>query len=88
MLVPAMLNFMLQVPNVNEHDFSSVRSFLSGAAPLPVSLIEKYYELGIEIHQIYGLTETCGPGCAINADSVLQKMGTAGQASYEGPHHG
>jgi acyl-CoA synthetase (AMP-forming)/AMP-acid ligase II len=82
LLVPAMLNFMLQAPNVNEHDFSSVRSFLSGAAPLPVSLIEKYYELGIEIHQIYGLTETCGPGCAINADSTLQKMGSAGQSYF------
>jgi len=55
LLVPTMLNFMLQVPNVNEHDFSSVRSFLAGAAPLPVSLIEKYHELGIEVLQIYGI---------------------------------
>lgn len=82
MLVPAMLNFMLQVPSVNEYDFSSVRSFLAGAAPLPVSLIEKYYELGIEIHQIYGLTETCGPACVIDSDNAMNKMGSAGQGFY------
>jgi len=82
MLVPAMLNFMLQVPNVGKYDFSSVRSILSGAAPLPVSLIKQYYELGIEVHQIYGLTETCGPACAINADNALNKMGSSGQSYF------
>jgi len=61
--VPAMLNFMLQVPGQAEADTSSVRWLMSGAAPVPVSLIETYAKLGIEIHQVYGLTETCGPAC-------------------------
>ena len=82
LLVPAMLNFMLQVPNIDQYDFSSVRSILSGAAPLPVSLIEQYCELGIEIHQIYGLTETCGPACVINADNTIKNMGSAGQGFF------
>ncbi len=82
LLVPAMLNFMLQVPSANEHDFSTLRSFLCGAAPLPVSLIKKYYELGIEIHQIYGLTETCGPACVIDSDNAMNKMGSTGQGFF------
>ena len=60
--VPAMLNFMLQVYDPAQHAHESLRWCMSGAAPVPVSLIEKYNELGIEIQQVYGLTETLRPG--------------------------
>ncbi len=80
--VPAMLNFMLQVPEFEKYDFSSLRWILSGAAPVPVSLMETYAELGIEIHQIYGLTETCGPACVIDAENALAKVGSTGKAFF------
>ncbi|MCH7890041.1 MAG: AMP-binding protein [Gemmatimonadetes bacterium] len=70
-----MLNFMLQVPGQAEADTSSVRWFMSGAAPVPVSLIETYAKLGIEIHQVYGLTETCGPACLISPEEAIAKAG-------------
>ena len=76
--VPAMLQFMLQVPNFENYDFSSLRWILSGAAPVPVSLIESYNQIGIEIHQIYGLTETCGPACVISPEEALAKAGSTG----------
>ena len=82
LLVPAMLNFMLQVPNFDRYDFSSVRSILSGAAPLPVSLIKQYDELGIPIHQVYGLTESCGPACVMDSDHAAEKMGSTGRAFF------
>ncbi|MBL4867606.1 MAG: AMP-binding protein, partial [Pseudomonadales bacterium] len=82
LLVPAMLNFMLQVPGFDKYDFSSVRAILSGAAPLPVSLIKQYYELGIEIHQVYGLTESCGPACVIDSDNAMKKMGSTGRGFF------
>ena len=56
-----MLNFMLQVPNFERFDRGALRWMMSGAAPVPVSLIERYAELSIDILQVYGLTETCGP---------------------------
>ena len=80
--VPAMLNFMLQVPEFEKYDFSSLRWILSGAAPVPVSLMETYAELGIEIHQIYGLTESCGPACVIDAENALAKIGSTGKAFF------
>jgi O-succinylbenzoate-CoA ligase len=76
--VPAMLQFMLQVPELKQYDFSQLRWILSGAAPVPVTLIEAYSEIGIEIHQIYGLTETCGPACLISPEEALAKAGSTG----------
>lgn len=80
LLVPAMLNFMNQVPDLDRFDYSSVRWMLSGASPLPVNLIRAYDKLGMEIHQIYGLTETCGPACVINAENSVKKIGSTGRA--------
>jgi acyl-CoA synthetase (AMP-forming)/AMP-acid ligase II len=82
LLVPAMLNFMRQVPGFEAYDVSSLRWLLCGAAPVPVSLIENYAELGVEIHQIYGLTETCGPACVIDAEHALAKAGSTGKPFF------
>lgn len=80
--VPAMLNFMLQVPGFEKYDTSSLRWILSGAAPVPVALMQRYAELDIEIHQIYGLTESCGPACVIDAENALAKVGSTGKAFF------
>jgi O-succinylbenzoate-CoA ligase len=82
LLVPAMLNFMIQVPDLQRFDYSSVRFFQSGASPLPVSLIRQYVDIGIEVHQIYGLTESCGPACVIDADYAIKKIGSTGRAFF------
>ena len=80
--VPAMLNVMLQVTDREQFDHESLRWCMSGAAPVPTSLIGAYAELGIEIHQVYGLTESCGPGCLIDPDSAMQRIGSTGKAFF------
>jgi O-succinylbenzoate-CoA ligase len=80
--VPAMLNFMLQVGGRERFDHSSLRWCLCGAAPVPEPLIEAYATLGIEIHQCYGLTESCGPACLIDAEHALKKIGSTGKAFF------
>ncbi len=82
LLVPAMLNFMIQVRDLDRFDYSSLRWIQSGASPLPVSLIQKYADLNIDIHQIYGLTESCGPACLINGDDALAKIGSTGRGFF------
>ena len=82
LLVPAMLNFMIQVPQLDRFDYSSLRYVQSGASPLPVSLIRDFDALGIEVHQIYGLTETCGPACVIDAENAIKKIGSTGRAFF------
>ena len=80
--VPAMLNFMLQVPNRDRFDLSALRWCMSGAAPVPESLIQAYADIGIEIQQVYGLTESCGPACVIDTENALKKIGSTGKAFF------
>lgn len=80
--VPAMLNFMLMVPDLDSSDYSTLRWIMSGASPVPVALIEKYQALGIEIHQVYGLTECGGPGCLISPDEAMKRIGSTGKAFF------
>jgi len=80
--VPAMLNFMLLTFDPEAHDISTLRWVMSGAAPVPVALIEKYSTMGIEIHQVYGLTETGGPACLISPEDSISHAGSTGKAFF------
>jgi acyl-CoA synthetase (AMP-forming)/AMP-acid ligase II len=55
---------------------------MSGAAPVPVTLIESYAKRGIEVHQVYGLTESCGPACLINPEDAIAKAGSTGKPFF------
>lgn len=76
--VPAILQFMLLAPERKQYDMSSVRLIATGAAPVPVSLLQQYQELGISIWQAYGLTESCGPGTILCPQDAIAKMGSCG----------
>ncbi len=80
--VPAMLNFMLSTYDSSKHDISKLRWIMSGAAPVPVTLIEKYAGMGIDVVQVYGLTETCGPACLISPDDAVARAGSTGKAFF------
>ena len=43
--VPAMLNFMLMIPNVDPEGYSQLRWIMSGAAPVPIALIKQYQDI-------------------------------------------
>lgn len=55
---------------------------MSGAAPVPVTLIESYAKRGIEIVQVYGLTESCGPACLINPEDAITHAGSTGKPFF------
>jgi len=80
--VPAMLNFMVQVPNFERFDYSSVRWMMTGAAPVPAELTQRYHDMGIGMLQVYGLTETCGPACLMDPDNALRKPSSTGRALF------
>ena len=82
LMVPAMLNFMLQVGDIQRFDFSSLRLVLTGAAPVPDALLETYDELGIPVVICYGLTESCGPASIIDEENALRKIGSAGKPFF------
>ncbi|MDF2788767.1 MAG: long-chain fatty acid--CoA ligase, partial [Neobacillus sp.] len=43
--VPAMFNFILQVPNAAQYDLSSIRRCGYGAAPMATELVKKSIQL-------------------------------------------
>jgi len=82
LLVPAMLLVMKSVYDPAIYDASSLHTLISGAAPVPVSLIEAYKDMGIAINQVYGMTETCGPGCVITGEDALTHPGSTGRGYF------
>ena len=81
--VPAMLNFMVQVGDFqNRFDYSSLRWIMTGAAPVPVALTQRYAELGIGLLQVYGLTESCGPACVMDSENALRYPDSTGKAFF------
>ncbi|MET0911075.1 MAG: AMP-binding protein [Ilumatobacteraceae bacterium] len=79
MAVPAMLTAMAQTfdPAL---DTSSLRVLSSGAAPVPLPLLEQYRDLGIDIIQAYGLTESGGAVSVLDAGDAVDHLGSAGKA--------
>jgi acyl-CoA synthetase (AMP-forming)/AMP-acid ligase II len=82
LLVPAMLQSMLGVYDAEQHGASTLRWVMSGAAPVPLELIKTYESMGIEIHQVYGLTESCGPACLITGEDALARAGSTGRSFF------
>ena len=79
MSVPALLQFMLICPDMKTTDISSIRWIATGAAPVPVSLLKQFDEMGITIFQAYGLTESCGPGTLLLRGDAETKLGSCGK---------
>lgn len=59
---PALYQTILGSPELSKHDISTLRLAVTGAASIPVSLIQRMHdELGCEtVLTAYGLTECCG----------------------------
>ncbi|MEM6581755.1 MAG: long-chain fatty acid--CoA ligase [Pseudomonadota bacterium] len=79
--VPAILNFMRQVPEFAAFHSDCFRGFITGAAPMPKSVLEIFDDKGIQVIQAYGLTETGGAGTFLMPEHALDRLGSAGAAN-------
>ena len=79
--VPALLDFLKLVPDFEKYDWSSVRIILVYAAPVPATLIREYAAAGIEVRQLYGLTE-CNTGSVLAAEDAIAKVGSCGKPFF------
>jgi fatty-acyl-CoA synthase len=58
-VMTTMLNALVNCPEVDEYDHSSLRLLVSGGSPVARKLMERAMEtFGCEVAQIYGMTET------------------------------
>jgi fatty-acyl-CoA synthase len=79
--VPQLLDFLKLVPDFANYDWSSVRTILVYAAPVPVTLIKEYEAAGIEVRQLYGLTE-CNTGTVLDSENAIEKVGSCGRPFF------
>lgn len=78
--VPAMLIFILNLPNLKDYDLCSLTDLLCGGGPLPFPVLKKAKETypWVRMCNIYGMTEG-GPGGIYLADKYLfEKEGSVG----------
>jgi long-chain acyl-CoA synthetase len=77
-----------QVARADEQMFSGLRKMLGldevitinvGAAPTPVEVLEFFHAIGLELAELWGMSETCGMG-AVNPPGKV-KIGTVGPAA-------
>jgi long-chain acyl-CoA synthetase len=61
-MVPTMVTMLLNHPDFDKYDLSSLRTCIYGGSPMPEALMAEAAQKlpGWEFYQIYGMTETCG----------------------------
>ncbi|NOT75282.1 MAG: AMP-binding protein [Cyclobacteriaceae bacterium] len=84
------LNIILSIPIINglmknfiqkKLGLNRAKKIVCGAAPIPISLLKWYQTIGINIHEVYGMTENCGYSHGDHGEHL--KYGTVGRA-WEG----
>jgi fatty-acyl-CoA synthase len=77
--VPVMFRLLTQTEAWKAADFSQVRFFISGGAPIPLPVIRQYQEeKGVRFSQGYGMTETFRL-TALDLEDSIRKAGSVGK---------
>jgi long-chain acyl-CoA synthetase len=77
--VPTMYVYLLNYPEAGRFETSSMRSWGSGAAPLPLEIVEPFEKkFGGRLMEGYGLTEA-SPVVSAHRLSGVRKLGSVGQ---------
>jgi acyl-CoA synthetase (AMP-forming)/AMP-acid ligase II len=88
LLAPTMLNDLLDAENCNRTTLPALQKIFYSAAPMPEVLLRRGLDaLGPIFSQMYGLTESSGPGCVLHAHQhvldgpphVTRRLRSAGQ---------
>lgn len=91
LLIPVMINFLLQMPEIEKRDFSNIRGLIYGASPIPVEVLRKAIEVfQCDFVQGYGQTESSAVLCVLRPeDHILdgtpeevQRLASAGREVF------
>ncbi|MFZ0666069.1 MAG: long-chain fatty acid--CoA ligase [Acidimicrobiales bacterium] len=80
-LAPAMVNALLALPEIDQHDLSSVRVIVNGGEKMPLPLIERLQRTFPKawFADAYGLTETVSGDTFLDRESIVTKRGSVGR---------
>jgi fatty-acyl-CoA synthase len=81
-LAPAMVNALLQQPELTTRDLSSLRTILSGGEKMPEARMRQILAAlpDVWFADAYGLTETVSSDTFLDRDHMLSKLGSVGRA--------
>lgn len=83
MMVPTMINFLINVPEIDQYDLSSLKWIMVGGAPLsPANAKRMMEKLGCQYISGYGLTETTPLLTVGNLKSTLLDMSEDQKINY------
>lgn len=91
LLIPVMVNFLLQMPGVENRDFNNIRGIIYGASPMPVEVLRKAMEVfRCDFIQGYGQTESSAVLCVLRPEDhvldgtpeQLKRLGSAGREVF------
>jgi len=91
LLIPVMINFLLQMPDIEQRDFSHIRGLIYGASPMPVEVLRRAIEVfKCDFIQGYGQTESSAVLCVLRPEDhildgtpeQLKRLGSAGRAVF------
>lgn len=80
-LVPAMWNFLLQVPELEKYDLSSLEIAITGAAIMPVQLKQRLLQIfpGLQLFDAFGQTEMSPVTTLLKPADTLRKAASVGR---------
>ena len=68
-MVPAMIMAVLQLPDIEQRDFSKLKQIFYGASPISETILRRAIEVfQCDFIQMYGMTETTGTVVSLSAD--------------------
>lgn len=76
--VPTMYQMLQSHPRWEEADFSKLALVISGGAPCPLPVMQKFWDRGIDFKMGYGLTEAAGNNFWLPAERVRDKTTSVG----------
>ena len=79
--VPAMYSVLLNTPQLEKTDLSSLRLFTYGASPMPYELVKRVKTLfpDVKVQNLYGQTENAPAATSLTDESALEKIGSVGK---------
>ena len=82
LLIPAMANFLLQMPDLDKYDTSSLKAWFSGAAVLPTELRNRFTEAfpQVKIFDCFGQTESNALVSMLRPSDAERKVASVGRA--------
>ncbi len=82
MAVPTMLKMIVELPEFDTTDISSLNYIIVGGESMPLNLIEIFHQKKVPIRQGYGLTEV-GPNLtSLHQNDAERKQGSIGKPNF------